>query len=136
MTQIQDQNSAVLEALTKCEDQVWQALVRGDPEADAAALDDDFLGVYPDGFAQKSDHVAQLENGPTVRDYTLGDVRVLVLGGDHAVLSYRAEYRRHGQDAVEVMFVSSIWRRKGAGMDTGWINVFSQDTPWAEGSPP
>jgi len=132
MTQIHDQNSAILEALINCEDQVWQALVRGDPVADAAALDDDFLGVYPDGFSQKSDHVAQLENGPTVRDYTLGDVRVLVLGDDHAVLSYRAEYRRYRQDAVEVMFVSSIWRRKGA----GWINVFSQDTPWAEESPP
>ncbi|MDQ7069456.1 MAG: nuclear transport factor 2 family protein [Rhodobacterales bacterium] len=132
MTQIHDQNSAILEALINCEDQVWQALVRGDPVADAAALDDDFLGVYPDGFAQKSDHVAQLENGPTVRDYTLGDVRVLVLGDDHAVLSYRAEYRRYRQDAVEVMFISSIWRRKGA----GWINVFSQDTPWAEESPP
>lgn len=127
-----DENRALLAELTECEERVWQALVRGDPQADAAALSDDFLGVYSDGFATKGDHVAQLGNGPTVQAYALSELRVLALGEDHAVLSYRADYCRQRCEEIEAMFVSSIWRREGM----GWINIFSQDTPWAEVSPP
>ena len=49
--------SALLAELAKCEEQVWEALVTGDQQADAAALDDSFLGVYPDGFSGKDAHV-------------------------------------------------------------------------------
>jgi hypothetical protein len=49
----------------------------------------------------------------------------LPLGPDHALLAYRATYLRVGRAAEEEMFVSSIWRRER----TGWVNVFSQDTP-------
>jgi len=132
VTKAQDQNQTLLAELEECEDRVWQALVRGDQQADAAALSEDFLGVYSDGFGQKSDHVAQLANGPTVHCYDLSDLRVRALGEDHAILSYRADYCRHEKADKEVMFVSSIWQRNGA----GWINIFSQDTPWAEVSPP
>lgn len=117
--------TALLTDLQTCETQVWDALVRGDMQADSAALDAAFLGVYPDGFAGKDAHVAQLAKGPTVARFAISDTRVKALGGDFAVFSYRADYVRTGRTQIETMYVSSIWKRDGA----GWINVFSQDTP-------
>ena len=115
----------LLAGLRTCETGVWQALVDGNAKADAAALHSDFLGVYSDGFANKADHVQQLDAGPTIARFELADYRVMPLGADHAVLSYKAVFRRCGRDADEAMYVSSIWQRNTG----GWINVFSQDTP-------
>jgi len=121
---------ALMDALIACETAVWEALVAGDAAADAAALSDDFLGVYPDGFAGREAHLAQVSDGPTVARYHLSDARVMQLGPDHALLAYRASYSRVGRDASEEMFVSSIWQRS----ESGWKNIFSQDTP-ATGQP-
>ncbi len=115
----------LLQELRLHETRVWDALVGGDSKADEAALDDSFLGVYPDGFAGKADHVRQLIDGPTVQTYALSDLRVMRLGNDHAVLSYRADFQRLRRAEPEAMYVSSIWRRT----QDGWINIFSQDTP-------
>jgi hypothetical protein len=122
------QNTAATElmkTLQQCEALVWDALVNGDFETDSAALHRDFLGVYPDGFANKSDHVDQLNDGPSVVRYALSDFRLRKLGHDHAVLSYRADYLRTGKIAKEAMYVSSIWQREA----DGWLNILSQDTP-------
>ncbi|WP_420011442.1 DUF4440 domain-containing protein [Tateyamaria sp.] len=114
----------LLAELCACESAVWDALVRGDTQADAAALDDSFLGVYADGFAGKAEHVGQLAYGPTVASFSLTDMRARPLGDGHALLSYLAEFQRVSSTQPEKMYVSSIWKRTGA----GWINVFSQDT--------
>lgn len=106
------------------ETKVWEALVRGDAKADAALLSDDFLGVYPSGFAGRTDHVGQLNAGPVMRDYTLDQARLMVIGADHALLSYRATYARVGGE-IEMMFISSLWQQR----DGVWRNSFSQDTP-------
>ncbi|MBT8456178.1 MAG: nuclear transport factor 2 family protein [Alphaproteobacteria bacterium] len=118
----------LLESLLAAETAVWEALVSGDAAADAGALDDGFLGVYPDGFSGKGTHVGQLAQGATVKTYAIDDPHVMSLGPDHALLAYRATYRRPGQTADEVMYVSSVWKRNRQ----GWINVFSQDTPAAD----
>ncbi|WP_341366578.1 DUF4440 domain-containing protein [Yoonia sp. BS5-3] len=115
---------ALLSTLTDLETGVWQALVDGDAAADAASLDDGFLGVYCDGFAGKSDHVRQLDGGPTIVFFSLSQHHVLPLGDAHTVLSYRADFTRVGSDAAEAMYVSSIWKVSGQ----SWVNVFSQDT--------
>ena len=111
-------------ALLAAEDAVWRALVSGDAEADAALLAPDFLGVYPDGFAGREAHAAQLSGGPAVISYALSEVNVRMLAPDLGLVAYRADFARPGR-GDEAMFVSSIWRRAGA----GWLNVFSQDTP-------
>lgn len=84
----------------------------------------DFLGVYSDGFGDKDAHVAQLAGGPVVQSYEMTGCRLMVLGQDHAVLSYHATYLRAGHTVAEAMYVSSIWQRAGR----TWVNVFSQDT--------
>ncbi len=103
---------------------MWVALRDGDQGLDEQLLADDFLGVYPTGFAAKSDHSGQLGAGPTVESFSI-DVPVLkVLTDDDVLLVYDAEYCRPG-GRPERMYVSSLWCRR----DGMWRNVFSQDTP-------
>jgi hypothetical protein len=115
-----------IEELVGLETAVWQALVEGDPAADARALADDFLGVYPTGYADKAEHCGQLADGPTVRSFELSEPRMLAVSETAMLLAYRAEYVRAGAGAQpESMYVSSLWCRR----DGNWVNVFSQDTP-------
>ena len=122
-------NGKLLGDLLAHEERVWQALCDGDAAADSALLAEDFLGVYPDGFATRADHAAQLERGPSIIRFTLSEARALRLGAQHGLLSYRARFLRPGRPAEEEMYVTSVWEQRGA----GWINLFSQDTP-ASGS--
>lgn len=107
------------------ERRVWEALVVGDATADTALLHPDFIGVYSDGFAGRDMHVGQLAQGPTIAFYSLSEVTVKHLGDDHALICYCATFQRTSRDTSEQMLVSSIWHKQ----DSGWINIFSQDTP-------
>jgi Domain of unknown function (DUF4440) len=112
------------------ETQVWEALVRGDADADRALLTSDFVGVYATGFADRSVHAAQLVEGPTVDSYSISDTRLIRVSATAVVLCYRADYRpvRTGRPGgEETMFVSSLWTAP----DGQWLNGFSQDTPAA-----
>jgi hypothetical protein len=113
------------EAIRTAEHAVWAALMAGDAAADLALLSQDFLGVYPDGFAGRVAHGAQLEKGPSVAAYDISEEHLRPLGPDHMLYAYRARYFRPGAEVPEEMLVSSIWERRA----TGWINIFSQDTP-------
>jgi hypothetical protein len=118
-----------VEDFVELERQVWRALADGDADADGRLLSDDFLGVYATGFADRTEHVAQLKDGPTVATFTLQDVRMVVLSETAVLLAYRAEYERpEPADTVErrsTMYVSSLWCFR----ENRWVNVFSQDTP-------
>ena len=116
-----------LQALLELETMVWDALQRGDADADRRLLADDFLGVYSSGFADRADHAGQLAAGPTVASFELHEPRMLELGDDHVLLSYRADYQRLVDGVAQPgksMYVTSLWSRR-AGQ---WVNVFSQDT--------
>jgi len=115
----------VMADLLKLETRVWEALVSGDKATDAALLTEDFIGVYPDGFAGKDAHVGQLDGGSTVAEYALSEVQLRHVSDAAAILIYRADYLRVGGNEREVMLVSSLWERR-AGV---WVNSFSQDTP-------
>jgi hypothetical protein len=117
-----------LDAFIELETKVWDALRRGDGEEDTRLLAEDFLGVYPTGFANRADHAGQLANGPTVAEFELHDARLMVLSDNDALLSYRAEWRRVStgeRGSAESMYVSSLWSRRSG----EWVNVFSQDSP-------
>lgn len=108
------------------ETKVWVALQTGDSAADLSALSENFLGVYPSGFSNRSDHVGQLADGPTIAEYSIVDARVLAITDRDVMLAYRADFRRPGSASeLESMFVSSLWSLR----DGRWLNVFSQDTP-------
>jgi Domain of unknown function (DUF4440) len=107
------------------ESQVWEALRRGDADADRRLLAPDFVGVYTTGTANRDEHAAQLANGPTVVEYSIEEPQLISISDGAIMLVYRARYRRPNQTHDESMFVSSLWCRRGA----EWSNVFSQDTP-------
>ena len=117
-----------LQGLVDLETTVWDALVRGDADADARLLSADFLGVYSSGFAGRADHAGQLAAGPTIAAFRLLEARMVELSDEHVLLSYRAEYQRLVGGVAqpsESMYVSSLWSRRSG----EWVNVFSQDTP-------
>ncbi len=120
-----DKPAPTLQQLLELETTVWQALCDGNAAADLAMLTVDFLGVYPSGFAGRADHVGQLDHGPSVAEFALRDARILVIGPDAAILSYRAGFSRPGAPDWSEMYVSSLWERD----PDGWRNRFSQDTP-------
>ena len=119
--------SGLLAELSHYERSIWEALAQGDAKADAALLDETFLGAYPEGFANRADHVSQLEAGPSVASYELAEIKVVELGNNNAMLCYRATFLRTDSSQTESMYVSSIWHCDG----TVWRNIFSQDTPAA-----
>jgi hypothetical protein len=117
-----------LEFFVELESQVWQALIRGDADADRTLLADDFVGIYPSGFADRSEHAGQLSSGPTVERYAIADARLIRVSGGAVMLCYRAQYRRPQAglpESDETMYISSLWTER----DGRWSNVFSQDTP-------
>src|SRR5574341_682346 len=109
------QNDAVsqllLEDFVRLETQVWRALADGDADADRRMLSDDFLGVYPSGFADRKSHVEQLIHGPTVASFALHDARMLAVSESAVILSYRAEFERPTStvaSGVQSMYVRSL----------------------------
>jgi hypothetical protein len=117
-----------LEDFIRLETEVWRALADGDAAADARMLSHDFLGVYPTGFADRTSHMEQLLDGPTVVSFELHDARLLTVSESAVILSYRAEFERPpstGASDVKRMYVSSLWCCR----DGAWVNAFSQDTP-------
>jgi hypothetical protein len=117
-----------VEFFVELESQVWDALARGDANADRELLGNDFVGVYSTGFANRSDHADQLVDGPTVAAYVIADPRLIRVSESAVMVCYRAEYRR-ARDGLpgdeEAMYVSSLWIER----DGRWWNRFSQDTP-------
>lgn len=116
-----------IEFFVALESQVWDALARGDADADRELLSSDFVGVYSTGFADRSDHVDEVVDGPTVASYSIADARLLRVAEAVVMLCYRADYRRAGRGASgdeETMYVSSLWAER----DGRWWNTFSQDT--------
>ncbi|MEJ2018062.1 MAG: nuclear transport factor 2 family protein [Maritimibacter sp.] len=120
-----------LDEILACERAVWDALMRGDAEADEAALDPEFLGVYATGFSDRADHVSQIAAGPSVARYEIDQPRLMRLSKGVALIAYRARYLRVGSEAWEAMYVSSIWQRG----PYGWRNIFSQDTEESDHAP-
>jgi Domain of unknown function (DUF4440) len=90
-----------VENFIRLETEVWRALASGDAAADERLLADEFLGVYPTGFADRSDHVSQLADGPTVDEFTLSDERLVVLS-DSAVLLDRGTGRESSRQVRRI----------------------------------
>lgn len=107
------------------EERVWRAQVSGDAAAEREVLPADFLGVDTGGFADLETHLDELADGPITAQYALSEARLLRLGEDAVLLSYRADARAPGAEAEERFYITSLWQRR----EGRWWNTFSQDTP-------
>jgi hypothetical protein len=93
--------------------------------ADHALLSEDFLGVYPDGFAGRAAHSGQLAgraDGCVLPDRGGASAP---LGPTTSFMPIARAIVRPGAETPEDMLVTSIWERR----EGGWVNIFSQDTP-------
>ena len=107
------------------EEQVWQAQVTGEAAAERELLPADFLGVDTGGFNDLERHLSQLADGPVTADFALSEARLLWVGEDAVLLSYRADARAPGAEVEERFYITSLWQRR----EGRWWNTFSQDTP-------
>lgn len=107
------------------EEQVWQAQVGGDADAERELLPEDFVGVTPAGVLDLTAHLAELDDGPITAWFALSQARLLEVSPDAALLIYRADHRAPGASATEVAHISSLWQRRAG----RWWNTFSQDVP-------
>lgn len=122
------------ERIRKQEIGVWEALIKKNKAADQNLLAEDFVGVYKDGFGNRTQHVGQIDEEYEVTEYRLEDVRVLQISEDSAMIVYRATCRATGtwaNDCAQPMYISSLWMNR----NTEWVNVFSQDTSAAKAQP-
>ena len=106
------------------ESKVWDALVAGDADADRELLSEDFVGVYPTGFATRAEHAGELSDGPSMASYTITQARLIEVSATAVLLCYRADYRGADRTEHEAMFISSLWVDR----DGRWWNTFSQDS--------
>ena len=100
---------------------VWEALMRGDKAADLASLSADFLGVYPSGLADRTEHAMQCDDGPSVLAYEMADITPpppppYPFAEGVVLIRLRAHFTRPGATGPDEMFVTSIWRRGGGGV--------------------
>ena len=58
-------------------------------------------------------------------DYAIEDARLVLLGSDSAVLTYRCSARREGDNAPFMALISSAYVQR----DDSWLLAFHQQTP-------
>lgn len=121
-----------IDTFERLETAMWTSLVDGDGPAADRLLSSDYLGVYTTGFADRADYIAALANGPIVASFEISDSRIFVVSDTAVMYSYRADFKSRQDGPIEIMYISSLWcNREGR-----WVNVFSQDTPGEQGTPP
>lgn len=94
------------------------------------ALAEDFHEIASDGELHTKAEVMPLLNDVKIEDYTLSDFKVLPIGDQCAILTYRAEIKAsyRGQYFPPRLYMSSVWvRRQGS-----WRLTFHQATPVPE----
>lgn len=112
--------------LIEVEDRGWQALVAGrGPEFYDEVCTDDAVMVFPGGMVlDRAAAVEGLRQAPPWARYRLSDQRVLPLGADAAVVVYRAEAQRPGEDTYRAAMASTYVRAGGS-----WRLALHQQTP-------
>jgi hypothetical protein len=124
-------NDLTIDTFEHLETAMWTSLVEGDGPAADQLLSSDYLGVYTTGFADRADYIAALANGPITASFEISESRIFAVSDTAVMYSYRADFKSRQDGPTEVMYISSLWCKRG----DRWVNVFSQDTP-GETSPP
>lgn len=113
-----------IEKFITLEKKVWNCLLIGDAKIDSQLLADDFLGVYTNGFSEKTHHVNALKNGPVISGYEISEARMKALSPDTILISYLANYKCSKSLTSRSVYITSIWQKQLS----AWKNIFSQDT--------
>jgi hypothetical protein len=92
-------------------------------------LTDDALMAFSFGVLEREQAIVAMESAQPWASFEMTDVRVVELSADSAVVVYRVQARRAGEDPYDAMIASTFVRR---GV---WKLAFHQQTPSPEGRP-
>ena len=115
--------------LRELEETLLKPETRSDVEALSKLLADDFRELGASGqVSDKAAILAALPNEPALESYVISDFIVTELDTYVAMLNYRLETRRAGDDTSRTTLRTSMWRLA----EHGWQMFFHQGTPVAE----
>lgn len=107
------------------EEEGWRAISAANGDFYRKLVTPDTLIVEHDGVSTGDDLVAEIDgNTSPFEGFTLDQQRVVPLGADGAVITYRANAQVAGRGTFQ-LYMSSVWVRR----DGGWKLMFHQQTP-------
>lgn len=115
------------EELLALERQTWSALTSGENAAAyyEGVLSDDLVMVLPGMVLERAEAMESWVRSVPWRDFEIDDARVMSLGRNAALLTYRATARRARDAASYRALCTSVYRL----VDGRWWLAFQQQTP-------
>jgi hypothetical protein len=111
--------------LLSLEQEGWNALTEGNgAQYYERHLADDALMILPIGALTRDESIQAMAAAPPWATFQLDDPRVVELGADGAVLTYRASAQRSEQEPYTALITTVFVRRNGS-----WMPIFHQQTP-------
>jgi RNA polymerase sigma factor (sigma-70 family) len=120
----------LVDTLFTMEKQGWEATRRKDAASLRKVHADDFVAILADGSRLTRDEYFAVFPLFEIKSYSLSDAKLLALGPDAAILTYKADTETVilGETEKGQTQVSSTWVRR----DGKWMNVFYQETEITE----
>ena len=91
----------------------WDGWKNRDAASNNAIIADDFTSFWPDGSRHVGKPTAQQMAEQPISGYKLSEFRVVPVGADTALVTYFAEIKVPGNDAVFRMAVGEVWVKRG-----------------------
>jgi hypothetical protein len=112
------------DALIVAEKNAWQNIKDKKWDDFKKVFSSDFRGVYADGITKLDKEMTDVKT-LDLKSYTLGDIDVVMIDKDAALLTYSAtvEGTEGGKDASGKMNVASVWKKEG----NDWRLVYHTD---------
>jgi hypothetical protein len=112
------------DALIAAEKNAWQNIKDKKWDDFKKVFSSDFRGVYADGITKLDKEITDVKT-LDLKSYTLGDIDVVMIDKDAALLTYSAtvEGTEGGKDASGKMNAASVWKKEG----NDWRLVYHSD---------
>ncbi|WP_068921586.1 nuclear transport factor 2 family protein [Planobispora rosea] len=112
--------------LRELEEKGWAAISVGNGAFYRDLVTERTICVEPDGLQTGRELADDIDaNKAPFDDYRLDDVKVLPLGHESALITYRATVRLSQSDFSFQLYMTSVYERSGS----AWKLVFHQQTP-------
>lgn len=115
-----------LQTLTALEKRVWEATKKKDTKTLRKLCVEEYCAILSDGTQLTRDEICDLLPIVEISSYSMSDVRLISLGSDAAILTYKAKSQTIilGEKVDEETRIASTWTRRNG----EWQNVFYQET--------
>ena len=119
-------NKALEEKIVAAEKQGWEAITKKDWNALSSLMAEEFVEVGEFGIRGKSAAIEDLKANLTLREYSMEDAKVLELGKDAALVTYKLTQKGSykGQDLPSKTNCSATYLQRGG----KWLNISFQQT--------